>query len=76
MHNLILCKRKVQLWQKLEDTKNVTLLHPAASILPEAGRTAAVLELVQVEPIASKAPLSPAGCLRTVVTLQISEFLL
>ena len=62
--------------EKLESHKNVTL-DPAASILPKAGGTAAELELVQVElAAASKAPLSPARCLRAVVALQISEFLL
>ena len=61
--------------EKLESHKKVTL-HSAASILPEAGGTAAILELIQVEPIASKAPLSPACCLRAVVALQTSKLLL
>ena len=62
---------------KLECHKKVTL-HSAASVLPEAGWAAAILELGQVEPAVSsqKAPLSPACCLRTVVTLQTSELLL
>ena len=69
----------VMLYMKLmpiESHKNVTL-DPAASILPKAGGTAAELELVQVELAAApQAPLSPARCLRAVVALQISEFLL
>ena len=63
---------------KLECHKKVTL-HSAASVLPEAGWAAAILELGQVEPAAAssqKASLSPACCLRAIVTLQTSELLL
>ena len=51
-----------------------------ASILSETGGAAAELELVKVEPgdVAScqEASLSPAWCLRTIVTLQASQLLL
>ena len=61
----------------MEKVQNMRHLCHTASILSETGGAAAELELVQVElAAASKAPLSPARCLRAVVALQISEFLL